>query len=68
MLTVSGDETAVVINYSGLTPIWRGVYGPYHVVIGSFPDGGDFEFAIKVQEAEIKIDHARPRTEVYLVD
>ncbi len=48
--------------------MWRGVYGPYMLVTGSFQHGGDFEFAIKVEEEAITVAGPRPANNLYIVD
>jgi hypothetical protein len=69
LLRGSGAGGQVLVSYHERVPTWRGVYGPYVVVVGSFPNGGYFEFAVKSDEKSISLplDHDKSR-EVFMID
>lgn len=68
LLKASAPNDSVHINYNARTPIWRGTYGPFMIVSGTFGSGGDFEFALKIDEDVIAIDPHPERVNLYLVD
>lgn len=67
--TIAGPFDTALISYQALSPMWRGAYGPFMVVSGRFELGGDFEFAIRVDQDAIDLSRRNPaQRELYIVD
>jgi hypothetical protein len=68
LLRASAPQDSVHVNFNARTPLWRGIYGPFVVITGSFQNGGDFEFAIRIDKDSIAIGMTDVRANLFLVD
>lgn len=69
--TIAGPDDTAQITYQAVSWLWRGAYGPFMIISGRFKRGGDFEFAVRIDQDPIDLsrnaDDGNAR-DIYFID